>query len=143
MLTLAITLEDFSAAHRLVLGYQGKCAALHGHNYGLNVTITNTKLNDHGFIADITQVKKTLNAWVAEYLDHGTLVSEADEALLTFLKKENQKHYLFPGHQNTTLEFLSQHLYQVFTDLLAPFSVELRCVTVSENRSSHAAYENA
>jgi 6-pyruvoyltetrahydropterin/6-carboxytetrahydropterin synthase len=142
MLMLSIKLNDFAAAHRLICGYQGKCSNLHGHNYSVTVRITSEKLSEHGFIADITQIKKLLNEWLEQHIDHSVIVSEADETLLTFLKQDNQKYYLLPKGENTTLEYLSQHLYHVFTTLLASHPIELKTIIISENESSQAIYEN-
>jgi 6-pyruvoyltetrahydropterin/6-carboxytetrahydropterin synthase len=142
MLTLSIQLKDFAAAHRLILGYEGKCANLHGHNYGLHVKISAEKLDRRGFIADITKVKSVLNNWVSEHLDHSVLISQADEALLVFLRQEKQKFYLIPEAENTTLEYLSKHLHQIFNSLLKPLNVCLIAVTLSENQTAYATYEH-
>lgn len=142
MLTLSIQLKDFAAAHRLILGYKGKCASLHGHNYTVRIQIFAKKLNGSGFIIDITQVKRLLNDWINKHLDHGVLVSQTDKTLLTFLTEEKQKFYLIPKTENTTLEYLSKHLYQVFSDLLIPHDIEIRAVTLFENQTACVTYEH-
>jgi len=141
MLTMSIRLKDFAAAHRLILGYEGKCANLHGHNYNLRIKITAKKLDKSGFIVDITKAKEILNAWVSQHLDHGVLVSQTDQVLLTFIKQGKQKYYLVPENQNTTLEYLSQHLYEIFNSLLKTYDVELKAVTLFENQTSSVTYE--
>lgn len=142
MLTLSIQLKDFAAAHRLISGYKGKCASLHGHNYNLRIKITAPKLDKSGFIVDITEAKKTLNAWVNQNLDHGVLVSQIDQSLLAFLKQENQKYYLIPEQKNTTLENLSTHLYEIFNTLLKPYAVKVTAITLFENQNAGVTYES-
>lgn len=140
MLTLSIQLKHFASAHRLIAGYEGKCANLHGHNYSLCVKIIAPKLNRNGFIVDITKAKKILNAWIHENLDHVVLVSQEDQSLLTFVRQEKQKYYLLP-EQNTTLEYLSKHLYSIFNSLLKPYDVNVTAITLFENQTASVTYE--
>lgn len=60
-----LTVEtDFAAAHRLV-GYEGLCENLHGHNWRVDVTVSSPSLNDLGMVMDF----KDLKALVAELLE--------------------------------------------------------------------------
>jgi hypothetical protein len=69
-------------------------------------------------------------------------VSQADQSLLAFLKQEKQKYYLIPEHKNTTLEHLSEHLYEIFNTLLRPYDVKVTAITLFENQSASVTYES-
>jgi 6-pyruvoyltetrahydropterin/6-carboxytetrahydropterin synthase len=137
-------LDSFSAAHRLVNGYQGKCKDLHGHDYLAEVELACEQLDETGFVIDFVEIKRICNMWLQRNWDHATLLSEADEALLAFVKHENQRYWLLPNRQNTTVENLTKYLYQQFTKELAEFSprVTLRSVTMWESGTAKATYYN-
>lgn len=64
-----LTIEvEFCAAHILV-GHQGKCANLHGHNYKTEVCVKGSKLNDLGLLIDFADLKKYVNE-IVDTLDH-------------------------------------------------------------------------
>lgn len=138
-------LSIFSAAHRLVHGYQGKCKDLHGHNYQISVTLTTDTLDKHGFVMDFSDIKALLDNWVQNHWDHATLVSEADPILLAFVREQKQTHYVLPNQVNTTAEALAAHAFDVFNDLLKTqhnTSVQLRKVTVWESPQAKASYRS-
>lgn len=58
----------FSAAHNL-RNYQGKCEALHGHNWKVEVIVSSDKLDKAGMVMDFSGLKK-ITAAVLEDLDH-------------------------------------------------------------------------
>lgn len=63
--------DDFAAAHFL-RDYNGKCEALHGHNYKVFVHVRGSALNDGGMLLDFTQLKAVLKKVLAA-LDHTNL----------------------------------------------------------------------
>jgi hypothetical protein len=85
---------------------------------------------------------KVLNDWIDRYLDHSTLVAEADKTLLAFLIKEKQKYYLVTNAHNTTLEYLSKHLYHVFNTLLKTYNIQVIALTLFENPTASVTYEH-
>lgn len=111
-------LKTFSAAHRLIKGYVGKCRNLHGHNYAVRITFTAAKLDEYDFVIDFDDINKLCNRWVVDNWDHGVLVNEADSALLNFCRQEQQKYYILPDNQNSTVECLSKHLFHQFQTIL-------------------------
>jgi len=58
----------FEAAHRLV-GYQGKCSRLHGHNWVVEATVEGNTLDEIGILLDFKNVKSCLKK-VLDTLDH-------------------------------------------------------------------------
>lgn len=59
---------EFSAAHNL-RHYKGKCEALHGHNWNIEVLVSKNTLNSQGMVMDFKELKDKLND-VLSLLDH-------------------------------------------------------------------------
>lgn len=59
---------DFSSAHSL-RGYQGKCEALHGHNWKVIARVGSKELDHLGMVVDFKVLKEELQK-VLEGLDH-------------------------------------------------------------------------
>ena len=140
-------LKKFSSAHRLTNGYQGKCRNLHGHNYKISVTLCSQQLDQHDLLIDFSIISELFDAYVQDKLDHGIIVSDADEPLLKFARTENQKYYLIDKGRNTSVEVLAQELYLEFTKLLqqdsqVPASVTLHSVKINETDTAWAAFCN-
>ena len=60
---------EISASHRLDLGYESKCANLHGHNWIVTVYLRSETLNADGMIMDFTEIKQK----ITNRLDHTVL----------------------------------------------------------------------
>ena len=56
--------KSFSAAH-LLREIGGKCEALHGHNFVVEVSVAGRELNEEGLLIDFRDVKR----WTQEVLD--------------------------------------------------------------------------
>lgn len=88
MKTVTVTKKfDFHAAHRLP-HHDGQCRRLHGHTYGLAVSVTgpiNDKVgaSDEGMVLDFTQLKDLYKMLIEPHVEHQelnkTLASEALE----------------------------------------------------------------
>lgn len=63
--------DDFAAAHFL-RDYNGKCEALHGHNYKVFVHVRGTQLDAGGMLLDFSELKAALKKVLAG-LDHTNL----------------------------------------------------------------------
>lgn len=60
---------EVSAAHRLDLCYESKCANLHGHNWFITVECRARELNENGMVTDFSHIKDI----VMGKLDHALL----------------------------------------------------------------------
>lgn len=139
-------LKMFSAAHRLIKSYTGKCRNLHGHNYCVDVKIKAKALDDFDVVIDFDDVKQYFDEWLQRHWDHATLVSEIDYPLIDFLKKEQQHHFILPGAANTTAERLAEFLFHQFTELLnhqqgSERGLILTKVCVYESETASATYK--
>ena len=63
--------DRISAAHCL-LGYDGECARLHGHNFEIAVVLKKESLNSFGMVADFKEIKKRLREILSRF-DHQNL----------------------------------------------------------------------
>lgn len=125
---------SFDSAHRLVQGYQGKCAHVHGHTWRVRFEIAADKLDRFGFVRDYADFK-VMKAWIDEHLDHATLVSTNDQALRRFLHEQNQRMFVTP--ENPTSENLAKILFDVATLHHLPVTA----VEICETCTSEARYE--
>lgn len=139
-------LMEISAAHRLIKSYQGKCRNLHGHNYVIFLTFSCNTLDENDFVLDFSLVKQHCNVWLETNWDHAILISSDDQDLIDFALAQNQRHYIFPDGQNTTVEVLCKHLYQQLTTqvmnalISSPQDVTLTRVEIWETSSAQAHY---
>lgn len=81
--------ERFSAAHQLYnpnwseeknLEVFGKCSNknFHGHNYTLTVTVKGKINPDTGFVMNLVDLKKIINRFAIDKLDHANLNHDVD-----------------------------------------------------------------
>ncbi len=146
MYQLLVELKDFSAAHRLVKNYRGKCNHLHGHNYALRIQVGTKTLGADDLVVDFSVVRRICNDWVQGMIDHSTLVYADDQPLLSFLLHEKQKHYVFQG--NTTVECLAKEIYYQLSVLIHQASQAeglhfyLQCVELWESEDCGVIYSD-
>ena len=118
---------EFCAGHRL-LGHEGKCASLHGHNYAAEFHVSAETLDDIGRVVDFAAIKDRLKGWIDREWDHGFLLWDRDETALTAVRSvEPAKVFALPN--NPTAEVLADYLLRtVCPRELAGLGV--RCVRV-------------
>jgi len=61
-------IDRFSAAHNL-RNYKGKCEALHGHNWQVEVIVSRKKIGRNGMVMDFNDLKR-LTGDILSKLDH-------------------------------------------------------------------------
>ena len=86
----------FEAAHRLVHGYEGACASLHGHGFCVVVTASGDRINGYGKLSD-SGAFDHLEKWISDNLDNSTIVSFVDKSLMRWLKANDQKCFVMPS----------------------------------------------
>lgn len=65
---------EISAAHKLSLNYESKCADLHGHNWIIDVYLRSETLDKNGMIMDFTLIKSRIE----NKLDHKVINDVVD-----------------------------------------------------------------
>lgn len=59
---------EISCAHKLWMGYPSKCRDLHGHNYIIEVWVTDHVKSD-GMVVDFHKLKETIHLFDHKYLN--------------------------------------------------------------------------
>ena len=111
----------FSAAHCLV-GYDGRCAARHGHNWEVTVFVKGKEVDKIGIVVDFHVLKQTLKDILGE-LDHTDL-----NALPAFASR------------NPTSENIARHVFDRFAARLKDGGCLVSRVTVAETPENIVTY---
>jgi 6-pyruvoyltetrahydropterin/6-carboxytetrahydropterin synthase len=111
----------FSSAHQL-RGYKGKCEALHGHNWRVQVIVSSDRLNDIGLVIDFHELKLITNEAISP-LDHSFL------------------NDVFPFTEiNPSSENIAKWIYDTIRKKMLEKNCSVSSVTVWENDTSSATY---
>lgn len=98
----------FCAGHRL-LGHEGKCANLHGHNYVAQFYVTGNETDELGRVVDFSVINKLFKGWIDEHWDHGVLLWDEDqEAVKAVSMMETNRLFCMP--YNPTAENMAKYL---------------------------------
>lgn len=73
----AVRFHDICCGHRVV-GHEGKCRYLHGHNYRIHFHCEADQLDSVGRVIDFSVIKSTLCEWLEVNWDHKMLLSHRD-----------------------------------------------------------------
>ncbi len=111
----------FSAAHFL-RDYHGKCEALHGHNWKVEVMVRREDLGEGNMALDFSRLKR-LTEDVLKTLDHQNLNA------LPYFKD-----------QNPSSEAIARYVFQQIEKSLAKEPVTVYRVNAWESRDSCAGY---
>jgi 6-pyruvoyltetrahydropterin/6-carboxytetrahydropterin synthase len=131
----------FCAGHRL-LGHEGRCAFLHGHNYRVEVEVEaragGSEVDAVGRVVDFSLIKRRLLGWLDEHWDHTFILWEADTTALAAVRQaEPTKYFLLPW--NPTAENMARYLLEVVAPhVLEDLGVVARRVAVWETDESCA-----
>lgn len=150
--------HDISCGHRVV-GHEGKCRHLHGHNYRIHFTCQAEGLDDVGRVIDFSDMKSKLCMWVEEQWDHKFLAWNKDP-ILSWMhmmhygqnvgsdlgKEEKQirddiaEAIVFVPF-NPTAENMAKFLVEIVgPDQLKGTGIKLVAVRVEETRKCSASY---
>lgn len=139
--------HDISCGHRVV-GHEGKCRHLHGHNYRVHFYCQSTELDSVGRVVDFSVIKEKLCMWLEENWDHKFLAWEKDEFLseLFEVDKQHQHQVLFEESLvwlpfNPTAENMAKYLVDVVApEQLRNTNVTLTKVVIEETRKCSVEY---
>ena len=130
--------HDISCGHRVV-GHEGKCVNLHGHNYRIHFTCEAPRLDTLGRVIDFGEIKKRLCMWLEDNWDHKMLIN-VDDPMLNDLRKLDPTIVIVPF--NPTAENLAEYLVTVVGPLeLLHTGITLVHCEVEETRKCSAIYE--
>ena len=126
---------DFCFGHRLI-DYQGKCNQPHGHNGRVEIRLASDTLDEMGMVADFRDVRRSIQAWIDEHLDH-RMILRRDDPLVEAIQALGQHAYLIDD--NPTTENLARLVFEQTRALGFP----VIAVTLWETPDSHATYTPA
>ncbi|TDS14515.1 6-pyruvoyl trahydropterin synthase family protein [Sphingobacterium paludis] len=130
--------HDISCGHRVV-GHEGKCRFLHGHNYRIHFTIAAEQLDEIGRVVDFSVIKSTLCAWLEEHFDHKFLIWEADELLPQLQAITEDSLVIVPF--NPTAENIARYLVEeIGPQQLQAHAVTLLSCKVEETAKCSATF---
>ena len=138
--------HDFSAGHRVV-GHEGKCRGLHGHNYRVHFVCEAPELDRLGRIIDFSVVKSRLCEWLELHWDHKMILWYKDPVAEMLYQRDNLEvcsamQSIVTVLFNPTAENMADHLLHI----VAPKQLEgtgVMCtrVVVEETRKCSASAE--
>ncbi len=114
-------ITQFAAAHRLE-NFYGKCEALHGHNWKVEVFLSGEQLDEAGLLVDFGVIKARTNA----------LLEEIDHKYLNELEAFRE--------QNPSSENLARYLFERLSADPIREGVRVSRVSVWESDTSCASY---
>ena len=115
--------SHFSAAHSLI-GYNGECSNMHGHNYMIFAVAKCETLDEIGLGIDFKLLKKHLNS-VVDPLDHTNL---------------NNAQFFRENKINTSSENIAKYIFDELSKKLENTTVILKEITVKETEGSSVTY---
>ena len=113
--------DSFAAAHRLV-GYQGKCEELHGHNFFVDAFFCGENLGDDGLLLDFRILKDYLKD-VLDNLDHKYL-----------------NEIPFFTERASSAEYIALYIYEEVEKQIKVKGVSLKEIRVWESEKAYASY---
>lgn len=132
--------HDFSCGHRVV-GHEGKCRYLHGHNYRVTFVCAppeGTALDEVGRVVDFSVIKEQLCRWLEVNWDHRMLIWKEDPILGALQDVDPDGVRVVPF--NPTAENMAVYLLTVIGPLLLN-PIRLVEVKVEETRKCSAVYK--
>ncbi len=122
----------FCYGHRL-LNYNGKCRNLHGHNGRAIIALEAPELDRLGMVVDFTQIKKIVQTWIDETLDH-KMILHHDDPVLPELRRQNEPVVVVDV--NPTAENIARMIF----DYAKAQNLPIVEVTLWETENSFATY---
>lgn len=130
--------HDISCGHRVV-GHEGKCQYLHGHNYRIHFVIQAQELDSIGRVIDFAVIKDRLCLWLEDNYDHKFLIWSEDP-LLPELQKIASDSLVITSF-NPTAENIAKYLVEeIGPSQLKGYNCKLISCRVDETRKCSASF---
>lgn len=134
MSKIRVTKEfTFEMAHAL-LGYDGSCRFVHGHSYGLTVTVMGTTVEDEttpklGMVIDFGDLKKIVKETVVNQFDHALVLNSKTPHDTLKGSNEMFDKMIFvdfqPTSENLVVDF-AERIKEKLPDEISLYSLKLR-----------------
>ncbi len=123
---------EFSYGHRL-MGHEGKCRYLHGHNGLVEIDVETDDVDRLGTVVDFGDVNEVVKTWIDQNLDHRMLLSRDDPATPIL---EGAGEPVFVMAENPTAENIAKLIWTASRER----GLRVAEVRVWETSTSRAAY---
>jgi 6-pyruvoyltetrahydropterin/6-carboxytetrahydropterin synthase len=123
---------DFCYGHRL-LGHDGICKHLHGHNAVAEIEVRAETLDSRDMVVDFGDIKRLVKEWINLELDH-RMILRHDDPVVEALQALGEPVYLLDS--NPTAERIARLLFDVSRER----GLAVCRVTLWETPSSWATY---
>jgi 6-pyruvoyltetrahydropterin/6-carboxytetrahydropterin synthase len=123
---------DFCYGHRL-LGHDGICKHLHGHNAVAEIEVRAETLDSRDMVVDFGDIKRLVKEWINLELDH-RMILRHDDPVVEVLQALGEPVYLLDS--NPTAERIARLLFDVSREQ----GLAVGRVTLWETPSSWATY---
>ena len=140
---IRITKEfKFEMAHAL-MGYDGPCRNIHGHSYGLLVTVAGKPITDEtnpklGMVMDFGDLKKIVRSAVIDEFDYALVLNSKMPGLLLDELKENFERIILVDYQPTSELMIIDFAERIRKRL--PGEVTLKYLLLRETVTSYAEW---
>jgi 6-pyruvoyltetrahydropterin/6-carboxytetrahydropterin synthase len=145
MANIRVTKEfTFEMAHAL-LGYDGSCKFIHGHSYGLSVTVIGKPIEDinHpklGMVIDFGDLKKIVKETVVDKFDHALVLNSRTPKDSFNREQELFDKVIFVDYQPTSEMLISDFAYRISAKL--PKAIKLVNLRLRETATSYAEWKS-
>jgi len=143
MAVVRVTKEfTFEMAHAL-LGYDGLCKYVHGHSYGLEVTVIGEPISERqnpklGMVIDFGDLKKIVRETIVNVFDHALVLNAHTPREGFNSKQELFDKMIFVDYQPTSENMVGDFAGRISEKL--PAGVSLFSVLLRETATSYAEW---
>ena len=132
----------FEMAHAL-LGYDGACKYIHGHSYGLSVTVIGNPVKDTenpklGMVIDFGDLKKIVKDTVVDQFDHALVVNSKSPWKNLEDSDEMFNKVIFVDYQPTSENLVADFAGRIRLKL--PAHCSLHSLRLRETATSYAEW---
>ncbi len=129
-------------AHAL-LGYDGSCKYVHGHSYGLSVTVIGKPIEDEsnpklGMVIDFGDLKKIVKKTVVDVFDHALVLNSKTPKTSFGQSKEIFDKLIFVDYQPTSENLVNDFAQKISEEL--PGNMKLFSLRLRETATSYAEW---
>lgn len=108
-MTTCTRLIKSDTGHR-VLGHEGKCRHLHGHEYNFEITAAADSLDSIGRVIDFSVIKERVGGWIDNNWDHNMLLYSKDESAIKAMELVEDGRPPFIADWNPTAENIADYV---------------------------------
>lgn len=143
MNTIRITKEfNFEMAHALY-NHDGKCAQIHGHSYGLDVTLRGQIRNEelhpkNGMVMDFGDLKKLIKQQIIDIFDHALVLNRNTPHREAIAPSAGFTNILLVPYQPSSENLLLDFVERIRMHL--PANIQLFSLKLRETNSSFAEW---